>query len=351
MTTKGRGAGSNETGRFELTQMEMDPVEPIEGEEPRSLRTTFLKDSARSILSYNKSPDIPFDASINPYRGCEHGCIYCYARPTHEYLGFSAGLDFESKILVKEDAPKLLRKELMKPSYRPEVINISGVTDCYQPAERRFRLTRACLEVLSEFKNPFTIITKNHLVTRDLDLIAPMAADGLAAVFITITSMNPGLTAVLEPRTSRPAARLEAIKALSSAGIPMGVMVAPVIPAITDHEIPAILEAAAGAGAQHAAYVPLRLPLSVAPLFVEWLENHFPDRKEKVLSRIMDMKEGKLNEADFGSRMQAKGKFGELLGQLFAHHARRFGLNQKDLDLSTDLFHRPGTQGELFPQA
>jgi DNA repair photolyase len=349
MATKGRGAGSNETGRFESTQIEMDPAEePVEGEEPRSLRTTFLKDSARSILTHNKSPDIPFDTSVNPYRGCEHGCIYCYARPTHEYLGLSAGLDFETKILVKEDAPKLLRQELMKPSYKPAVINISGVTDCYQPAERRFRLTRGCLDVLHEFRNPFTIITKNHLVTRDLDLIAPAAEENRAAVFITITSLDPSLTAVLEPRTSRPSARLQAIKALSEAGVPTGVMIAPVIPAITDHEMPAILEAAAKAGARFAGFTPLRLPLSVAPLFVEWLENHFPDRKEKVLSRIKELRGGELNDPSFGSRMRGQGEFAELMRQVFQRYTKKFGLSEGSLHLSLEAFQRPGEQMTLF---
>lgn len=348
MVTKGRGAGGNVTGRFESTQLELDPVEPVEGEEPRALRTTFLKDSARSILTYNKSPDIPFDTSVNPYRGCEHGCVYCYARPTHEYLGMSAGLDFETKILVKEDAPKLLRQELMKASYKPDVINISGVTDCYQPAERRFRLTRGCLEVLAEFKNPFTIITKNHLVTRDIDIIAPAAREGRAAVFLTVTSLNPDITAVLEPRTSRPSARLEAIQELAEAGVPTGVMMAPVIPAITDHEMPAILEAAAKAGAKFAAFTPLRLPLSVAPLFVEWLENHFPDRKEKVLSRIKEIRGGELNDPNFGSRMRGQGEFADLMRQVFHRYTKKFCLNEKNLDLSPEAFQRPGEQMRLF---
>lgn len=348
MVTKGRGAGSNETGRFESTQIELDPVEPVEGEEPRALRTTFLRDSARSILTHNKSPDIPFDTSVNPYRGCEHGCVYCYARPTHEYLGLSAGLDFESKILVKEDAPKLLRQELLKASYKPDVINISGVTDCYQPAERQFRLTRGCLEVLAEFKNPFTIITKNHLVTRDLDIIGPAARENRAAVFVTITSLTPSLTAVLEPRTSRPSARLEAIRELSEAGVPTGVMMAPVIPAITDHEMPAILEAAAKAGAKFAGFTPLRLPLSVAPLFVEWLGNHFPDRKEKVLSRIKEIRGGDLNDPNFGSRMRGQGEFADLMRQVFHRYTKKFRLNEENLDLCLEAFQRPGEQMKLF---
>lgn len=338
---RGRGAGGNLTGRFEKQSIERDPGEEVRAD------TQFIEDHSRTILTRNDSPDIPFSLSINPYRGCEHGCIYCYARPTHEYLGYSAGLDFESRILVKKNAAELLRKELLKPSYQPEVINISGVTDCYQPAERKFRVTRACLEVLNEFRNPFTVITKNHLVTRDLDLFASMAEINGTAVFITVTSLDPDLTAILEPRTSRPSARLEAIRALSGAGVSVGVLIAPVIPAITDHEMPSILEAAAGAGAKFAAFTPVRLPLSVAPLFAEWLGNHFPDRKEKVLSRIKSMRGGKLNDPNFSSRMQGEGEFADLLGQVFARYTKKYGLNQKELRLSTEYFQTPGGQLSL----
>lgn len=346
---KGRGAGSNSAGRFEKTSREGDPREHVpEPELEPSPRTTFTRDNSRSAITTNTSPDIPFDASINPYRGCEHGCAYCYARPTHEYLGMSGGLDFETKILVKEDIAVLLRAELMKKSYEPTVINLSGVTDCYQPAERRYGLTRACLEVLREFKNPLTIITKNALVTRDLDILSEMARDKLAKVFLSVTSLDPKITEVMEPRTSRPAARLEAIRALTEAGIPAGVMVAPVVPGLTDHEMPAILKAASEAGAYSAAFVPVRLPHSVAPLFEEWLGNHFPDRKDKVLHRIQELRGGKLNDPNFGSRMQGQGQFADLFSQMFHTACRRHGLNQRKHELTTSLFQRPGEQLKLF---
>lgn len=335
---KGRGAADNPAGRFQTQITERDP-----GEES-SPKTVFLRDQAKSILASNDSPDIPFRLSVNPYRGCEHGCSYCYARPTHEYLDLSAGLDFESKILVKEDAPRLLRQELMKKSYLPEVVNLSGVTDCYQPVEREKRLTRACLEVLSEFKNPFTIVTKNRLVTRDIDVIAPMARIDAAAVYISVTSLDDSLAAVLEPRASRPRGRLEAIAALAEAGIPTGVLVAPVIPALTDHELPSILEAAAKAGARHAAFVPLRLPFGVQDLFAAWLENHFPDKKERVLGRIRDIRGGKLNDPNFKSRMQGEGESADLLRQMFHVHCRKFGLNREELRLNAGHFARPGEQ-------
>ncbi len=346
---KGRGAGSNLSGRFEKTQREGDPREFLpEPELEPSPRTEFLKDHARTAITRNESPDVGFRASINPYRGCEHGCVYCYARPTHEYLGYSAGLDFETKILVKEDLPLLLRRELLRKNYEAEPINISGVTDCYQPAERKFRITRACLEVFREFQHPFTIITKNHLVTRDLDLIAPMASLRAAAVFVSVTSLNPKITEVLEPRTSRPPARLEAIRALSEAGVPVGVMVAPVIPGLTDHEMPAILEAAAQAGAKHAGFVPVRLPLAVAPLFTEWLGHHFPDRKEKILNRIRDLRGGQLNAPQFHARMRGEGEFAALFSQMFHGACRKFALNQAELPLTRENFRRPGEQLGLF---
>lgn len=345
----GRGAGGNLTGRFEAYQVERDPVDLYPGEDPEPLpRTQFLTDNARTALTTNDSPDIGFRLSVNPYRGCEHGCAYCYARPTHEYLGMSAGLDFETKILVKHDAPRLLREQLLKKSYEPESVFFSGVTDCYQPAERRFRLTRSCLEVLAEFRNPFFIISKNALLKRDLDIIAPMAELGAAAVFVSVTSLDPKLTEVMEPRTSRPEARLATIRALADAGIPAGVMVAPVIPGITDHELPAILQAAREAGATHAGFTPVRLPLSVAPLFEQWLENHFPDRKERVLNRIRSMRGGKLNDPNFSSRMKGEGEFAGLLSQMFHAQVRKLGLNRERLSLSTAHFAKPGEQLGLF---
>lgn len=344
----GRGAPLNDGGRFESQVLEMDFSELPPGEERPDPRTTFYRDHARSILTRNDSPDVGFSLSVNAYRGCEHGCVYCYARPTHEYLGLSAGLDFETKIFVKHDAPALLRKELLKPSFTPETITMSGITDCYQPAERKFQLTRQCLEVLSEFRNPVVIITKNNLVTRDLDLLARMAEWGGAKVFVSVTSLDAGLAARLEPRTSRPAARLAAIRALSGAGVPVGVMVAPVVPGLTDHEMPSVLEAAAEAGAVSAGYVPVRLPHGVGELLTAWLEVHFPERKEKVLNRIRSLRGGKLNDPNFNSRMRGRGEFADLFSQLFHVHTRKLGLNQQDHSLSTAQFRRPGEQFALF---
>src|SRR5262252_3035006 len=254
----GRGAGSNPPNRFYKRSVVPDP-EAADPEEPLP-RTQFLKDSARSIIARNDSPDIPFETSIKPYRGCEHGCVYCYARPFHEYLGFSPGIDFETKILVKEDAPRLLRDELSASKWKPQTIAISGVTDCYQPAERKFRLTRACLEVLAEFRNPVIIITKNHLVTRDVDLLKELAAFNGIAVCVSVTTLDPELARVMEPRTSTPENRVEAIRALAAAGVPVRVLAAPTIPGLTDHEMPSIIQAAAKAGATNAGYVVLRLP-------------------------------------------------------------------------------------------
>jgi DNA repair photolyase len=335
---QGRGAGENPAGRFQKSATHRDP-----GEESAPT-TEFFRDNARSILASNDSPDIPFRLSVNPYRGCEHGCVYCYARPTHEYLDLSPGLDFESRIFVKEDAPRLLRAELAKKSYAPEVINISGVTDCYQPVEREKRLTRGCLEVLAEFKNPFTIITKNRLVTRDIDVIAPMAKLNAAAVFVSVTSLDDELAGKLEPRASRPRARLEAIRTLADAGIPVGVLAAPVIPGLTDHELPSILKAAAGAGAKHAAFTVLRLPFGVRDLFATWLGDHYPEKKERVLAQVREVRDGKLNDANFGSRMRGSGESADLLQQLFQVHCRKYGLNREELTLAAGHFARPGEQ-------
>src|SRR5436190_893766 len=262
---RGRGATMNPANRFVQIQLERDPdFDPAEDLAPG---TQVFKDETASIIAYNDSPDVGFTASINPYRGCEHGCIYCYARPTHEYLGFSAGLDFESRIMVKEKAPELLRQELFSPKWKPQVIAMSGVTDCYQPIERKLKLTRRCLEVLAEFRNPVCIITKNHLVTRDIDFLAELARHNAVIVNVSITTLDATLTPKLEPRASLPAHRLAAVRELSQAGVPVNVLVAPVIPAITDFEMVNILAAAAEAGAVSAGYLPLRLPWAVAPLF------------------------------------------------------------------------------------
>jgi DNA repair photolyase len=342
-----RGAASNPPNRFETLFLERDADWDPE-EEPLP-RTQFFKDRTTTIISRNDSPDVGFETSVNPYRGCEHGCIYCYARPFHEYLGFSSGLDFESKIMVKEDAPKLLRKELSSPKWKPQLIALSGVTDCYQPVERKLKLTRGCLEVLAEFRNPVTVVTKNFLVTRDIDYLSDLAGYEAAAVYISLTTLDSELRKVMEPRTSPPAARLAAISALSKAGIPVGVLLAPVIPGLTDHEIPQLLEAAAKAGAREAGYIILRLPHAVAPLFEQWLQAHFPDKKDKVLNRMRGMRGGKLNDPEFGKRMRGEGIFAEQIAQLFDVARRKAGLTERMPELSTKAFRRPaGMQMEFF---
>ncbi len=334
----GRGTLRRPPNRFEETRRESEP--DCESELP-SPRTQFLTDYSRTFIATNESPDVGFDASLNPYRGCEHGCIYCYARPTHEYLGFSSGLDFETKILVKDAAPELLRKELSGPRWTPKVLAISGVTDPYQPVERRLGLTRRCLEVLAEFRNPVFIITKNHLVTRDIDLLSELARHGAAAVALSITTLDPDLCGSMEPRTARPPKRLEAIRTLSEAGIPAGVQVAPVIPGLTDEEIPAIVKAAAEAGARFAGMVPLRLPYAVGPLFEDWLAVHRPDRKDKILNRIRAMRGGRLNDPQFGTRMAGEGIFAEQIKKLFELACRKAGIKGRVPDLSTAHFRRP----------
>ncbi len=342
-----RGAGSNPPNRFEKIHVERDA--DWDAERDPLPRTQFFKDHTTTLITYNDSPDVGFEASINPYRGCEHGCIYCYARPTHEFLGFSAGLYFETRIMVKQDAPKLLREELASPRWTPKVIALSGVTDPYQPVERRLKLTRGCLEVLAEFRNPVAIVTKNNLVTRDLDLLAELGGCHAAAVFISLTTLDTELRTIMEPRTSPPAARLAAIRALSQAGIPTGVLVAPVIPGLTDHEIPSLIGAAVEAGAGFAGYVVLRLPYAVAPLFEHWLEKHLPGKKEKVLNRIRALRDGKLNDPKFGSRMRGEGIFAEQINALFHAACRKAGIAGRSPELSTAAFRRQsGRQLSLF---
>jgi DNA repair photolyase len=337
-----RGAAANPPNRFEKIHLERD--EDWNPEEDPLPRTQFLKDSSKSIIAYNDSPDIGFEASVNPYRGCEHGCIYCYARPFHEYLGFSSGLEFETKIMVKENAPKLLREELSSPKWKPQVIAMSGVTDCYQPVERKLKLTRGCLQVLAEFRNPVGIVTKNFLVTRDIDLLAELARHHAAAVYVSITTLDTELRKIMEPRTSPPAARLEAVRRLAQAGIHVGILMAPIIPGLTDHEIPSILEAAAEAGAKSAGHVTLRLPHAVAPLFEQWLQMHFPDRKEKVLNRLRAMRGGKLYDSQFGQRMRGEGIFADQIDQLFDVARRKVGIAERGGELSAAAFRRPGGQ-------
>ncbi|MSU47544.1 MAG: PA0069 family radical SAM protein [Opitutus sp.] len=342
----GRGANVNPPNRFERLHLERDPDCP-EDERPNP-RTEFFFDASESILSKNDSPDVPFTYGLNPYRGCEHGCAYCFARPFHEYLGWSSGLDFETKIMVKLRAPALLRDALMSPRWHPEPITLSGATDCYQPAERKFRITRGCLEVCAEFRNPIAIITKNALVTRDRDLLAGLAQHRAAVVYVSVTSLDSDLAGKLEPRASRPAHRLRAIRELAAAGIPVGVMVAPIIPGLTDHEMPAILAAAAEAGATRAGYTVMRLPYAVKDVFLQWLDDHAPTKKERVLSRVREIRGGNLNVSEWGARMHGEGIFAEQIRALFTVAARRAGLNHGRDTLSTASFRRPGEQLNLF---
>lgn len=351
---RGRGTAANPPNRFEPIELHPDgdaiDADLLELGELPSPRTVYLRDTTRTIIAYNDSPDIPFDASINPYRGCEHGCIYCYARPFHEYLGFSSGLDFETKIMVKLDAAQLLRHELAARKWQPQPIIVSGVTDAYQPVERRLKLTRACLGVLAECRNPVSIITKNHLVTRDIDLLRQLASHDGVAVNLSITSLRNELQRVLEPRTSTPARRLDAVSKLAAAGIPVGVMVAPVIPGLTDEELPAILRAAREAGARWAGYVALRLPHAVAGMFEQWLEDHFPERAAKVLNRVRGMRGGKLYQPAFGRRMRGEGEMAEQIRMLFHAACRQLGFDREGRPaLSPEHFRKPaGVQISLF---
>lgn len=345
----GRGAIGNPANRFERIDCvaDVDPEDLGETGAAHRPQTEFFVDLSRSIIATNDSPDVGFDASINPYRGCEHGCAYCYARPTHEYLGWSAGLDFETKILVKRDAAALLRRELAAPKWRPQVLGLSGVTDPYQPAERRLQVTRGVLEVLAEFRNPVGVVTKNHLVTRDVDLLGELARHSAAVVCISVTTLDADLTRVLEPRTASPQRRLAAIRKLTDAGVPVGVLVAPIIPGLNDQSIPEVLSAARDAGARFAGMVMLRLPHGLAPMFEAWLETHLPQRKNRILARIRDMRGGKLNESDFRTRMKGRGEYAEQVRSLFKVHAQRAGLDLHGPDLSVEAFRRPG-DGQLM---
>ncbi len=350
-----RGAPANPPNRFERVRTvppSADPghgfgIEPDPDEPPPDVRTIYLRDPSRSIVATNSSPDVGFDASVNPYRGCAHGCSYCYARPNHEYLGFSAGLDFETRILVKERAPELLRAALSRKSWKPQVVAFSGVTDPYQPAERSFQITRRCLEVLVAFRNPVGLITKGALVTRDADLLAELARFDAASVVVSVTTLDASLQRRMEPLAAKPSRRLAAISALAAAGIPVGVNVAPVIPGLTDHEIPRILEAAADAGASFAGIVVLRLPHGVKEIFSDWLEAHAPERKAKVLHRLQEMRGGKLYDSRFGTRGRGEGKYAGQLRAIFDLAARRHGLAPRGPTLSADHFRVPGGARQL----
>jgi DNA repair photolyase len=358
---KGRGAVSNPTGRFEPAQcVQIDDGWPRQagdegeedwGENGPPLRTTILRDATRSILNENDSPDIPFEQSVNPYRGCEHGCIYCYARPSHGYLGLSTGLDFETKILVKPDAARLLANELAKPGYVPRVVALGSNTDPYQPLERDLKIMRGIVETLAAFHHPFSLVTKSALVLRDLDLLAPMAEKDLVRVFVSVTTLDRHLANKMEPRASTPTRRLAAIKGLSEAGVRVGVMAAPMIPALNDGELEAILEAAQAAGAVSAGYTLLRLPYEIKDLFSEWLETHAPLKAKHVLSLIRGARGGKLNDPRWGKRFSGAGQYAELIGQRFRLACTRLGLNRNDWRPDLSLFKvppRPGDQLSLL---
>jgi len=356
---KGRGAPVNrESSRFNMPDREsdgdwLDRLNSLDGEDRDEtalapLRTTVTVETARTIISRNNSPDIGFDQSINPYRGCEHGCIYCFARPTHARMDLSPGLDFESRLFAKPNAAALLRKELAKPRYQVKTIAMGTNTDPYQPIEAQWRITRAIVEVLAACRHPLMITTKSDRVTRDLDLLGPMAADGLVAIAISLTTLDHATHRKLEPRATSPAKRLAAIRALSAAGVPTHASISPVIPAINDHEIEALVAAAAEAGAVSASQIPVRLPHEVAPLFRAWLAEHYPDRAAKVMSQIQSMRGGRDNDPDFTSRMRGQGPYGLLLRTRFEKARARHGLDQGRIRLRTDLFVPPSDQGRLF---
>ncbi len=350
----GRGAPANLVPtRFNLAAREddadwLDERGAIDGDAPR-LRTTVTVEHPKSIIARNTSPDIPFDRSINPYRGCEHGCVYCYARQTHAYHDLSPGLDFETKLFAKPTAAELLRAELSKKTYLASPIAFGTNTDPYQPIEREWRIMRGCLEVLAETNHPLTITTKSDRIIRDIDILEPMAAKGLVAVAISVTSLDPAIHAILEPRAPHSARRLAAIKALTAAGIPTHVNVAPIIPSINDHEIEAILTKANEAGATSASYIPIRLPHEVAPLFREWLSVHHPDRADKVMHIIQSLRGGRDNDPAFGARMRGSGVWADLMATRFGIACRKLGLNRAKFELRTDLFSAPqGDQLRLF---
>jgi DNA repair photolyase len=348
---RGRGASWSPANRFEKLHVDLNDLDVVDVDfetEGRPQRATqYFRDGTKSVITRNSSPDVGFETSLNPYRGCEHGCIYCYARPTHEFLGLSAGLDFESKIMVKTSAPDLLRAELESPRWQPQTLVMSGVTDPYQPIERKLCITRGCLEVLAKFRNPVAIITKNRLVARDVDILRDLAVHHAVAVNISVTSLDPNLQRVLEPRTSSPQTRLDTIRQLRNAGIPTGVMVAPIIPGLTDHEVPKIMDGCAKAGAQFAGYTIVRLPWAVAPLFEHWLEEHFPERKEKVLGRIRHLRGKRLNNSQWHKRMTGEGIFADQIASMFAISCRRNRMCARP-KLSCSSFQRTATQLGLF---
>ncbi len=339
----GRGTRTHPPNRFEPIHIE---IEPEPGEPPAAARTLYLRDATRRVLAANASPDLPFRFSLNPYRGCEHGCPYCYARPSHQHLGFDAGLDFETRIVVKDRAPALLRRELAASSWQPQVVALSGNTDCYQPIERRLGLTRRCLEVFAEFRNPVSVVTKSTLVTRDADLLGALARFRAAQVSISITTLDAALARRLEPRAPAPRRRLEAMAELARAGVPTAVMVAPVIPGLNDGEIPSILREARAAGARSAAWTLLRLPSPLDAVFEEWLSHHLPDQRRKVLGRLREARRGKLSDSRFGERMRGGGEYVQQVAALFSTCARRNSLSRPLPPLDASSFRRPPRPGD-----
>lgn len=339
---RGRGTSLNTPNRFERLSLEPIELDLPPGEEVSPVGTRFFRDASSTILAKNDSPDIPFTYSINPYRGCEHGCIYCYARPSHEYLGFSAGLDFESRIMVKLDAARLLDRTLRARIWVPQMVAFSGNTDCYQPVEKRLELTRQCLAVFLKYRNPVGIVTKNALILRDLDILREMAEHGIVHVMVSITTLDDRLVRKMEPRTSTPMNRLETIGALAKAGIPVGVNAAPIIPGLTDEELPSILKAAAEQGATTAGYILIRLPGAVKPLFLEWLKRELPDRAVKIINRIKDTRNGLLSDPKFGRRMTGDGEVARTIQALFDIHAAKYNLEPRFCGLRTDGFRGAG---------
>jgi DNA repair photolyase len=342
---KGRGTPLNPPIRFEKYVFEDD--EEYQADEKKII-TQFYADDSRSVISVNDSPDVAFSYSFNPYRGCEHGCVYCYARPTHSYLGFSAGLDFETKIMVKKDAHILLEKEFRKKSYKPDVLIFSGNTDCYQPVEKKLELTRKALQVCLNFKNPVSLITKNSLVQRDIDILSELASLNLIEVTLSITTLNGKLASVMEPRCASPEMRLRTIEFLSSRGIPCGVNIAPVIPGLTDEEIPGILKSASEAGARSAGYLMLRLPHEVKEIFLNWVKQEFPSRYDKIVSRISSAHGGKLYNPEFGKRFKGEGEYADLIKNLFDINCRKYKLNEASIEPDLSLFSVPEKQLKLF---
>ena len=350
---RGRSSQYNPKNRFESISVDYSVFEDdslyYDSPDERKIETIFYKDDSKSVISKNDSEDLYFDYSFNPYRGCEHGCIYCYARPTHEFLGFSSGLDFETKIMVKEDAPKLLEETFNKKNYVPKMLMFSGNTDCYQPVEKKLQITRKALQVCLDYKNPVAIITKNALIRRDIDILSELAKMNLINVMISITSLNKELCSKMEPRTSAPTKKLEAIAELAKNNIPVGVNVAPIIPGLTDEETPAILKAASENGATFASWIMLRLPYSVKDLFLEWLQNEFPDRASKVINKIKDVRGGKLNDSEFGKRFVGEGEIKDAIENLFKISCKKYGINKRIYELSTTQFqNKNNSQLNLF---